>query len=482
MDIVTLLELLVKGLNKAEENFFNNPKDFYSLETSVKSTTESFAAAYLGMVISSINGQIYKDGWRIGKYTVQRNDKRTLITSVGDVIFDSTYYQDVENKGEYHYLTEEILGISGHERFSEAAEVAMLTEALKTSYEEATKVIPSKSKITKTTVMNKVHGIAEEIPEERPQERKGIQYLFIEADEDHVAEQHGRWNAKKENEGFISKIAYLYEYKRESPESKGRKELVNTFYFAGVYDGSKGVEKFWNNVGEYIYNHYDEDSIEKIYVIGDGANWIKSGCKYIPNADFCIDKFHLMKYINAGTNQMLDESDIAKSEIYRMINKRRKKEITGYLDRMISCANNPKPVEELKRYVLSNWSAVMRTMHLEVIKGCSAEGHVSHVLSDRLSSRPKGWSKTGADRMSKLRCYERNHGREKIIDLVKYSREKRQLERTGTDGIRVENIRLQEVLREHRNKSKSYIDSMQATIPGMTSRKIFSIRKQLKLI
>lgn len=64
--------------------------------------------------------------------------------------------------------------------------------------------------------------------------------------------------------------------------------------------------------------------------------------------------------------------------------------------------------------------------HDKVVQGCSAEGHVSHILSDRLSSRPKGWSKTGADRMSKLRCYEKNYGGEKIIELVKIqSREKK---------------------------------------------------------
>ena len=48
-----------------------------------------------------------------------------------------------------------------------------------------------------------------------------------------------------------------------------------------------------------------------------------------------------------------------------------------------------------------------------------------------------GWSKTGADRMSKLRCYEKNYGREKIIDLVKYSRQQRKLARTGTDSVAV---------------------------------------------
>lgn len=482
MDIVTLLELLVKGLNEAEEKFFENPKDFYALETSVKSTTEAFAASYLGMVLSSINEQIYKDGWRKGKYNVQRNDKRTIISSVGDVTFDSTYYQSCENKGEYHYLTEEILGITAHERFSEAAEVAMLTEALKTSYEEATKVIPSKSKITKTTVMNKVHGIAEEIPEEKPEKLKKVPYLFIEADEDHVAEQHGRWGNKKDNIGLISKLAYVYEYKQDSPDCKGRKELVNTFYFGGVYEQGKGVRKFWNNVCEFINNNYDYESINKIFIIGDGGAWIKSGVNHVPGAVFCADKFHLMKYINKAANQMLDEAEIAKAEIYRLLNKRSKSKLITYLDQMISVANNQEPVEALKTFIVGNWDAIMRSLHNKIVCGCSAEGHVSHVLSDRLSSRPKGWSKTGADRMSKLRCYERNHGREKIIDLVKYSRERRQLARTGTDGITVQNIRLSEIIKDHTNKSKKYIDTVQATMPGMTARKIFSIRERIKLI
>lgn len=482
MDIVTLLETLVKGLNEAEEKFFENPKDFYSLETSVKSTTEAFAAEYLGMVISSINRQIYKDGWRQGKYTVQRNDRRMLITSVGDVTFESTYYRSAENGGEYHYLTEEILGITGHERFSEAAEAAILEEALKTSYEEAAKVIPSKQKITRTTVMNKVHCIAEDMPEEKPEEKKKTTYLFIEADEDHVAEQHGRWTDKRDNGSFISKLAYVYEYKQEKPDCKGKKELVNTFYFGGVYEEGKGVRQFWDKVFTFINNHYDYDSIEKIYISGDGAAWIKSGVYYIPESVFCADKYHLMKYINKASNQMPDESETAKAEIYRLLYRRRKKQLITYMDSMINSADNREPVIALKTFITGNWNAVMRCLHDELAEGCSAEGHVSHILSDRLSSRPKGWSKTGADRMSKLRCYEKNHGREKIIELVKYSREKRKLKRTGTDGISVENVKLSDIIREHKDRSRKYIDSIQATMPGMTGRKIFSIREQIKLI
>lgn len=124
----------------------------------------------------------------------------------------------------------------------------------------------------------------------------------------------------------------------------------------------------------------------------------------------------------------------------------------------------------------------MRTYHDKRLSGCSAESHVSHVLSDRLSSRPMGWGQTGADRMSKLQSYEKNHGREKIIELVRYSREQRVLKRTGTEDIEVKKINMKEFLNDHYNQSRSYIDRIQATMPGMTSRKTAAIRIQLRLL
>lgn len=481
MNIVTLIEELVNGLIAAEDIFFQNPKDFYSLEKSVKSTTEAFSAAFLGNVLTSMNEKIYEDRWRKTRYTAQRTDKRMLISSVGDITFESTYFRSKAD-GVHHYLLEEILGLDTRERFTEEAEVVLLTEAMKTSYSEATKVLPSRQEISKTTVMNKVHGIADEIWIPEREEKKVCKYLFIEADEDHVAEQHGRWYPPEDNSSFISKLAYVYEYKQENPKCKTRKELVNTFYFGGVYSGTNGTEKFWNKVGEFIHKTYNEEELKRIFISGDGASWIKSGAKYLNKALFCADKFHLMKYINAAAGQMLDESELVKSEIYKMLYRRDKQGIKEYTDRMMASASNQKPIQDLQTFVLGNWSAVMRTYHSKVITGCSAESHVSHVLSDRLSSRPMGWSKTGADRMSKLRCYEKNYGREKIIDLVKYSRQQRKLARTGTDSVEPIRVSLREIRADHYNQARSYIERIQATIPDGTVRKIAAIREQIRLI
>ena len=279
MDIVSLLELLVNGLIEAEDKFLENPKDFYSLEKTVKSATEAFSAKFLGEVLSSVNKQIYDCSWRQGKYKVQRNATRTIITSVGDVTFDCTYYKRLTKEGGYVALLEEIIGLDKHERFSEEAEVLLLTEALKTSYQEATRVLPSKQHITKTTVMNKVHQLAEEITYESSEELKQVDYLFIEADEDHVAEQHG--DNTEDNKSFISKLVYVYEDKQNVEGSKDKRELVNSFYFSGLYPGKEGNDKLWNNVQDYINATYDTDLLKRIFISGDGAPWIKSGAEIL---------------------------------------------------------------------------------------------------------------------------------------------------------------------------------------------------------
>jgi hypothetical protein len=484
MTIITLLDKLVNALIDAEENFLNNPRDFHSLEKSVKSSAEAFSASFLGEVLTSINEQICKSGWRTGRYNIQRTDKRTLISSVGDITFDCTYFRSLSD-GSYAYLLENMIGLSKNEKFTEEAETMLLTEALKTSYSEAAAVLPSKQKITKTTVMNKVHQLAEGFPYQEPAEKKKAGYLFVEADEDHIAEQHGNGTKANDNSSFISKLVYVYECKQDVSGSATKKELVNSFYFGGLYQGKDGNEKLWKNVQEYIDKTYDAESLKRIFVSGDGAAWIKSGADYLDKALFCADKFHLMKYINQAAAQMLDEKDIAKDELWHVLYSKKpkaRKRFEEYTMCMLQSAKNPEKVEKLRSYVLENWAAVRRTLKNKMVNGCSAESHVSHVLSDRMSSRPMGWSQTGADRMSRLRCYERNYGRDGIINLVKYSREQRKLKATGTDCVSVKEVPLREIMAEHNDQGKGYIERLQAHIPGLTAKKTASIRTQLGLL
>ncbi len=71
-----------------------------------------------------------------------------------------------------------------------------------------------------------------------------------------------------------------------------------------------------------------------------------------------------------------------------------------------------KYAEHTERKALAkNYFYLQNNMNVYSMRNrCSAEGHVSHVLSSRMSSRPMGWSLAGAERIARLRAYYYNNG------------------------------------------------------------------------
>jgi hypothetical protein len=129
--------------------------------------------------------------------------------------------------------------------------------------------------------------------------------------------------------------------------------------------------KFWDEIYGYITNHYELESVKKIYLNADGGGSIKAGMK------------RLEEYLESETGV--------------------------------------KKIREAREYILSNWTAAkLRINHQDGLKGSSTEGHVSHVLSSRMSSRPMGWSRKGAGKMAQLRAYYLNGG--DMLELVRYQK------------------------------------------------------------
>ena len=142
---------------------------------------------------------------------------------------------------------------------------------------------------------------------------------------------------------------------------------------------------------------------------------------------------------------------------------------------------NEKAVNDCEEYLLNNWDSAVRRMQDKNVYGCSAEGHVSHMYSDRMSSRPMGWSEAGADAMCQLRCYVKDYGEEKILELVKYRRSHKQEEATGTEEISVRPNRgyMRSLLLHSHDNDRVYIEKLQATIPSIDIRKKLAIQERL---
>ena len=285
-----------------------------------------------------------------------------------------------------------------------AVKIKFVEEAVETSYQKGgEKACMTEDVVSKQTVKNTIHELEVELEEEIPVQKKKIKNLHIQADED-----------------------------------------------------------LWLEVQQYIYDNYDTEYLENVYIAGDGAPWIVAGCRVLEKSKFVLDKYHLGKYIHKATTHLDDSQQAAKEFIYGAINERDFDGIMRLLQKCYASTDQEykkKEVTECARYIKNNWLGIMvRIDEGGAVWGCSAEGHISHVLSARESSRPMGWSKKGVDRISRLRVLTRNE--QKIIDLMEYQDKKQRKK----NRIECEDQLIQEV---QKRKSSRNEEVLRKAIPGL---------------
>ncbi|MCI5712699.1 MAG: ISLre2 family transposase [Lachnospiraceae bacterium] len=448
-------EECINRFEKLENNFMREPQ---KLAEYVLGLTEELHNLGLRMIQESLeemNGMIRKSQKRLQHWVVESHDTKQLLTSLGTVIFKKTLFTNRET-GESEYLLDRIVGLERHERISEDALARMLNEAVQTSYRRGGEETSLTTDVEKQTVKNKIHALEFPKHTEKPENKKEVEYLYIGADEDHASLQfHEKKGDLEENENhqknncLITKLVYVHEgIEKEAPKSK-RHKLINPYYFCGTSYGEENTT-FWDEVYEYISNHYDLDKVKKIYLNADGGAWIKSGMRRIAGITYVLDEFHLEKYLTKLTSHMKDSREDAADELRRAIRSKTKKDFEEIVDRLEGCLENEaglKRMNDAKEYILSNWTAAkLRLRHQDGVKGSSTEGHVSHVLSSRMSSRPMGWSIKGATKMAKLRAYELNGG--DMLELVRY--QKRNLPRAV--GAAYDVLSSTEIIQSEKNR------------------------------
>ena len=275
--------------------------------------------------------------------------------------------------------------------------------------------------------MDKIRTIDFTKVHKAPETLREIPYLYIDADEDHVAlqfhEHKGdvRTNAQHRKDNCVlAKMVYVYEgIEPEAPGSK-RHRLINPHYFCGVYDGADN-DKLWQEVYDYLDETYDLTKVKKVYLNADGGSWIQGAKKRLHGLTRVMDEFHLNKYLLRMTGGLLDSAGDARRELVHQIKKGTQEGFGHETEHILSVtesASAQERIAESANYILHNWMpARTRLCNDDHLIGCSAEGHVSHVLSDRMSSRPLGWCRDGANQMAHLRAYYFNKGN--MLELVK---------------------------------------------------------------
>lgn len=435
----------LENIQKIYNYGYQHPDDFAGVVNGIFDELNKFGCNLIQEWLESVDQEIFEDRTRKHAFISEGLQDRTLTTSHGDVRFRQRWYTSKET-GESRCLLEEVLGLEKDERVTEDAEAKILRNCAEHSYRESGCLCdPDKELVSKQTVMGIVHSLKFP-PSEKPAEKKAVPYLYIDADEDHIARQfiEKKGDLPVDSKGrkintLIGKIVYVYEgiaCEAEKPKkgSQIRHRLIHPHYFCGLYGGTEENDRLWDEVYSYIDDHYDLKKVRQIYINADGGNWIEAGeWRFGKQLVTALDGFHLSKYLNKMASHMEDSAEEVKKQLQEKIHDNDQEGFRALAETLKGYSENEKTIErigESASYIENNWGPAMVRLHARMTEenkciGSSTEAHVYHILSRRMSTQPMGWSKKGADNMCRLRAYYKNDG--DMLTLVRYTREQTRL-------------------------------------------------------
>jgi hypothetical protein len=371
-------------------------KELEELEMGLENITFGFILNMMQTYVESLDKEIKADKkWRRKKRIVveRNNDKREILTKFGMLTYCRTYFHD-KKSDTYTYLADEAFGVAPYDRVSATVAADMAEHSSDNSYAKSSQHVTD-GQVSRQTVMNKTRKLKQEklkIEVEGP--RRKVPVIHIDADEDHVALQNGK--------NTIVPLITIYEGTKRIGK---RGHCINVHHIHGY---GQSPENTWLSVANYIYDRYDMDCLKRIYIHGDGALWIKTGQEWLPKSKMVLDKYHLNKAILGATAGQEQYRKPIYTSVYEG-------DWSGFCELIVElkkAAQTPKKrerINQFKTYIRNNWEAI--TIYKEeVVSGSCTEGHISHVLSSRFSSRPMGWSKKGLKTMADLRIYCENGG------------------------------------------------------------------------
>lgn len=309
-------------------------------------------------------------------YSVERKgDKRRIYTSIGEITYSRTYYKKAS--GGYEYLTDKFLGVETRERVSVSVKQELVNQAKEVSYGKSTKNVTD-NEISRQTVMLSIRQSRQK--QEQTKAQKVVSNLHIDADEAHVTMLGG-------TKAIVPLISVYEGIERENKRGKCK----NIFH---ISEYGMNSEDLWEKASEEIYAKYDLSNT-KIYLHGDGGSWIQKGLENLRNTHFVLDQYHknkaLMGMLAGVTGKERENFD---RELRWALNNNEK----GLFEQLTYslCELMPERKEEIQkngRYLAKFIEAIaIRTTDYEANNGGCTEPHISHILANRLSTRPMAWS------------------------------------------------------------------------------------------
>lgn len=388
--------------------------DIDLLSSSILEDCKSAARDILEAIVSDLNIKIREDKpsrKARGLILKEKNRERSLLTEIGRLNLPRDYYYDKKEE-KYEYLLDKVIGLQGYERISSGVRAKLVSMATEVSYAKSAETVTG-GQLSRQCVRECILklGAIEKRPQPYEPKRK-VKELHLFADEDHVhMQREGKTKGKKSR---MVPLVTVTEGVEE--ESKGRNRTINAMHFV---DENFDTRALWKSVEGYIGASYDIESIEKIYIHADGGKWITNGLESFSNVTRVMDGFHLEKRLKEVSRKFPGSN--LRQRIKAAIERGDRKKLDMLMQEMYARSQDKKQIEfttKLGGYLTENFEEIRNRLKSDTVGSCT-EGQVSHILSNRFSRNPMGWSEEGLGKLSKQRVYIKNKGKIEASDFKK---------------------------------------------------------------
>lgn len=398
---------LKSQLDKLDRN--GNVMNYVDLLSTLDESLCIIARDSLVSIFETMNSSFSISLNRKRKYDIKSHHTRTIMTIFGEITFNRTFYTSKLNGKNYCYV-DSILGLHKYDYFDPYLKTLIVDYSANNSYPKVAKYIndlignrikvkSSFNYVSRQTVRNIIMNANISFPDIK--ELDTPESLYIIADEKWIHTQNN------DNKDVMQKSIVIFEEIKKN-------RLINKMIFASL-DGS-----FLNNCLDYIYKVYDVNKFNRIFIMGDGALWIKAlKDEFYFNSNTTViqglDNFHFKQALH---HICLNKDLEIISTTYILDNN--KKAFIEVCDKLISsCSHRKQIIESKKEYILNNWANINNLYKYKL--SCPMEAQISHNIADLFTSRPKGYSIKTINKLTELRLLYKNNNNIKELFLNNFN-------------------------------------------------------------
>lgn len=401
--------LIINEISKATINLtlnsIENVNNYINLIKSFDEVVNKSIILAIQSYIENLDYEYTNSYERKQKYDIKDYCERTILTIFGEITIKRHFFKSKLDNKSFCYVDRK-LGLKKYQYFDPYIQALIIEKASEDSISKACRdineLIGNRVTLNKKTkylsrqsarniILNSILSEEEDTELDTPEE------LYIIADEKWISTQRKKDGSKHKKNDHDKKVMTksIVIFDGYNKDGK-RRYLKNKKVFASP------TKNIINESLDYINNVYNTDKIKRVFVMGDGAKWIKSlpsYYKFNKNTEviFCLDKFHLKQALHHLAMSQSYETYLLKFILEN------NKESFDILVNFIK-NNNPKREEIINKkydYIISNWKVIQNLYKYKM--SCPMESQISHNIASLTSSRPKGYSYKMLDKIIDLR-------------------------------------------------------------------------------